>query len=100
MARVLYLGDEVTAAGLRLAGVETRVLDPGQAATAAVRESLEEEHDCVLVSAALAASLAPSQLHDALRQERPLLAIVPDVRSAERPPDLTAEVRDALGLEA
>jgi vacuolar-type H+-ATPase subunit F/Vma7 len=100
MARVLYLGDEVTAAGLRLAGVETRVVAPGNAVATALDESLEDDCDCLLLSAALAASLAPAQLQDVLRRERPLLALVPDVRSAEPLPDLAAEVRDALGLES
>ena len=37
MARILYLGDEVTAAGFRLAGVETRVTEPADA-TATLRD--------------------------------------------------------------
>lgn len=100
MARVLYLGDEVTAAGLRLAGVETRVVAPGNAVTEALREMLEDDCDFVLLSAALVPCIPAPRLQDALRCGSPLLAVVPDVRSEERLPDLAAEVRDALGLEA
>lgn len=99
MARVLYLGDEVTAAGLRLAGVETHVVPAGSAVAPVLREALEDECDCVLLSATLAACIPPAQLQDALRRGEPLLAVVPDVRGEERLPDLAAEVRDALGLE-
>jgi Archaeal/vacuolar-type H+-ATPase subunit F len=99
MARVLYLGDEVTAAGLRLAGVETLVVAPGNAVDAVLRETLDDDCDCVLLSAALARCIPAPGLQDALRRGAPLLAVVPDVRSDERLPDLAAEVRDALGLE-
>lgn len=99
MARVLYLGDEVTAAGLRLAGVETRVVAPGNTVPEVLHETLEDECDCVLLSAALARCIPAPQLQDALRRGAPLLAVVPDVRSEERLPDLAAEVRGALGLE-
>ena len=32
MAQIVYIGDEVTAAGFRLAGLDTRVAGPGEAA--------------------------------------------------------------------
>ena len=57
MARILYIGDEVTALGFRLAGVETRVTEPTDAA-AGLREALATDLDCVLVMVGLAEGIA------------------------------------------
>lgn len=99
MARIVYLGDEVTAAGFRLAGVETRVIEPGNAA-GPLHEALESDVDCVLLSGSLAAGLAPAVLEHAREAMEPLFAIVPDVRGRDAPHDLARDVRNALGIEA
>ena len=99
MARILYLGDEVTAAGFRLAGVETRVTEPAEA-TAALREALEAGLDCVLLSGSLVPAVPPALLERAEEAIEPLLAVVPDVRGRDAPGDLARDVRNALGIEA
>ena len=99
MARILYLGDEVTAAGFRLAGVETRVTEPADAVVA-LREALETGLDCVLLSGSLASAVPPPLLERAGEAIEPLLAIVPDVRGRDAPGDLARDVRNALGIEA
>ena len=99
MARVLYLGDEVTAAGFRLAGVETRVTHLTDAAEA-LRAALESELDCVLLSARLVTGVPPSLLERVAEAVEPLFAIVPDVRGRNASQDLARDVRDALGIEA
>jgi vacuolar-type H+-ATPase subunit F/Vma7 len=99
MARIVYLGDEVTAAGFRLAGVETRVTDAAAAADA-LRHVLESEVDCVLLSGALAAAVPPALLERAEEAVEPLFAVVPDVRGRDAPADIGRDVRNALGIEA
>jgi vacuolar-type H+-ATPase subunit F/Vma7 len=99
MARILYIGDEVTAAGFRLAGVETRVTEPGDAADA-LQQALASDAECVLFSGPLAKSVPPALLRQALEAIEPPFTVVPDIRGAGAPPDLVREVRNALGIEA
>jgi vacuolar-type H+-ATPase subunit F/Vma7 len=99
MARIVYLGDEVTAAGFRLAGVETFVTDAGGAADA-LRQALEGEADCVLLSGALKAAVPPALLERAEEAVEPLFAVVPDVRGRDAPDDIGRAVRNALGIDA
>lgn len=98
MARIVYIGDEATAAGYRLGGVEPRT--PAAAETLEVfRRTLGEDMDLVLLSAELASGLPRADLADALLGTRPLVAVVPDVHSRSAPPDVAREVRLALGIE-
>jgi vacuolar-type H+-ATPase subunit F/Vma7 len=99
MAGILYLGDEVTAAGFRLAGVETRVTDLADAADA-LSAALESDLDCVLLSGGLVSSVPPALLERAEQTVEPLFCVVPDVRGRDAPPDLARDVRNALGIEA
>ena len=94
----IYLGDEVTAAGYRLAGVEVRVPAPGEA-DAAFAEA-RTLAPLVLVSAAVAARIDAAQLRGALMALQPLILIVPDARGEVPRPDLAARLRGQLGMEA
>lgn len=98
MAHIVYVGDEATAAGFRLAGLATVTPDPGDAA-AVLRRATEEGAELILISGALAAHLPLAELETALLREAPLLAIAPDVHGRGAPPDLAHEVRGALGIE-
>lgn len=99
MARILYIGDAVTAAGYRLAGAETRIPPEGEVVEA-IREAVSGDADLVLLSPALAESLPDPELAQLLAMERPLVALVPELYGEARPPDLKREVRAALGIEA
>lgn len=99
MAHVVYIGDEVTASGYRLAGVET-VVPSATEAREAVRTHLRADADLLLLSGALARELPREELERALLQEHPLVTVVPDVQGREAPPDLEAQVRLALGIES
>jgi vacuolar-type H+-ATPase subunit F/Vma7 len=94
----IYIGDEVTAAGYRLAGAQVRVPAPSEAGAA-----LEEARalaPLVLVSAAIAAYIDAAQLRAALAALQPLVLIVPDSRGEVVRPDLAARLRGQLGMEA
>ena len=98
MRAAIYLGDEVTAAGYRLAGAQVRVPAPGEA-DAAFAEA-RGLAPLVLVSAAVAVHIDAAQLRAALTALQPLVLIVPDARGEVPRPDLAARLRGQLGMEA
>ena len=98
MSVPLYLGDEVSAAGYRLAGVGVRTPGPGQAA-AALAEACAQA-PLVLLSSAVAAGIGERSLRAALSALAPLVIVVPDLRGDVPVPDLAARLRAQLGLEA
>jgi vacuolar-type H+-ATPase subunit F/Vma7 len=99
MARIVYLGDEATAAGLRLAGVQVMVPDPAGIANALERAKADGA-EMILLSAPYAARLPVEELELALTREFPLVSIAPDVFGRGALPDLAHEVRGALGIES
>jgi len=93
-----YLGDELSAAGYRLAGALVRTPDAG-AETAALAWACAQA-PLVLVSAAVAAGVGEPALRGALSALTPLVLIVPDLQGGVQLPDLAARLRAELGLEA
>ena len=98
MTAPIYLGDEVSAAGYRLAGALVRT--PGAGEQDAALQWACSQAPLVLVSAAVAAGI-----HDAVMRERlsalaPLVLVVPDAQGLVPLPDLAARLRGQLGLEA
>lgn len=94
----VYLGDEISAAGWRLAGVRCSVPAPG-AETAALEDALRSA-TLVLVSAALAPRIDAAALQHALGAQAPLVMVVPDPQGRVERPDLALRLRTQLGLEA
>ena len=97
-ARIVYLGDEVTAAGFRLAGVEPRVPARGgetEALTAALREAA-----IVLVGIRCANAIAPRTLTDALALRMPRVMVIPDLDGTRPSSNPATRVRRILGIEA
>jgi vacuolar-type H+-ATPase subunit F/Vma7 len=126
MAAPVYLGDEVSAAGYRLAGALVRTPLAGEE-TAALAWARSQAiagppQDCllplggadaaerrpwgcaeaplVLVSSAVAAGIAEAVLRAALCALTPLVLVVPDLQGEVPLPDLAARLRGQLGLEA
>jgi len=98
MSAPVYLGDEVSAAGYRLAGALTRSPAAGEETVA-----LGWARSCsplVLISAAVAAGIGEAVLREALSALAPLVLIVPDLQGEAPLPDLAARLRGQLGLEA
>ena len=91
-----FIGDEVTAAGFRLAGLRTSVPEPGK--EAAVLRRACEEAQLVLVTAEVAAKVPQSELRTLQGARRPLLLVVPDACGRLPAPDLAAGLRQQLGL--
>jgi vacuolar-type H+-ATPase subunit F/Vma7 len=94
----VYVGDEVSATGFRLAGLDVRVPESGEETRTLA--SARTDAPLVLVSAAVASRLAPSALSAALAALSPLMLIVPDLDGTTELPDLAARLRRQLGLDA
>jgi vacuolar-type H+-ATPase subunit F/Vma7 len=98
MIAPVYLGDEVTAAGYRLAGARVHVPRRGQEAAALAAACAEAP--LVLVSAGVAVRIPESSLKSALAALVPLVLVVPDPVDETPVPDVAARLRRELGLEA
>ncbi len=98
MTAPVYLGDEVSAAGYRLAGAAVRTPRVGEGAAALAQAC--GQAPLVLLSAAVAAGIGERQLRAALSALSPLVLIVPDLQAQVPLPDLAARLRAQLGLEA
>ena len=98
MRAPIYVGDEVAAAGYRMAGAQVRTPAAGEEAAAFADALLLAP--LVLVSAAVAACVDAAQLRAALGALKPLVLIVPDTRGEVVRPDLAARLRGQMGMEA
>jgi len=94
----VYLGDEISAAGWRLAGVRTCVPADGQA-TSALADA-RADAPLVLVSAALAVRIDAAALREAQCALHPPVLIVPDPQGQIAGPDLAQRLRAQLGMQA
>jgi vacuolar-type H+-ATPase subunit F/Vma7 len=95
MARVAYVGDEVSGAGYCLAGARIYLPAPGEERAALERACAENE--LVLLSRACAERLSAAALLPLLRRTAPLLLVVPD--GAREGVDITAEMKRRIGFQ-
>jgi vacuolar-type H+-ATPase subunit F/Vma7 len=91
-----FLGDEVSAAGFRLAGVEAHV--PRSEQVPGLFRRLLNECGLVLITAGIAEEVPEDLLRPALVAGRPPVLVIPDVRWQTEPPDLGALLRRQLGM--
>lgn len=98
MSVPVFIGDELTGAGFRLAGL--KVFE-------AVNENLEadfrsalEAAPLVIITTRVAAGLPESLVEMAMRRARPPVAIVPEAAGGPPMPDVEREVRAALGVDS
>lgn len=97
MAAPVFIGDEVTAAGYRLAGA--RILIPVAGDARGMFEAAMNDADLVLITAACATELGEGELDRAFRRGKPLVLVVPDAALSVEPADLSIEVDRVLGIE-
>lgn len=100
MARreVCFIGDEVTAAGFRMAGLRTIVPDAGSAARAFA--TAQADAAIIYLTPEVAAEIPVQTREAALRAGEPLVLVVPDINGRLAPPDLPKRILGLLGLEA
>ncbi len=97
MATTVFIGDELTATGYRLAGAE--VATPPPAETAAVFARARAEARLVIVTAEYARMIPADDLDAAIVAETPIVAVVPDILGRTAPPDPARRLRRTLGIE-
>jgi vacuolar-type H+-ATPase subunit F/Vma7 len=96
MAAIVFLGDEVTAAGFRLAGVSIQVPAAGEEQQALARALASAR--LVLLSAGLARRLPPDLVEQLRASPYPLVGILPDATGSAGSEDPTVAIRRHLGI--
>ncbi len=98
MNEPIFIGDELTGAGFRLAGI--RVVEAAaDTVEAAFRRALDDA-PLVILTADAAGDLPADLVEDAVGRADPPVAIVPAASGGPPLPDMEREVRAALGVEA
>ena len=98
MDAIVVIGDELTCAGFRLAGVATRT--PSAAEATAVLALALGEARLVVLTQALADGVEPGLLRQALAREQPLLVVMPDIAEPDARSDLSSRMRAVLGIDS
>jgi vacuolar-type H+-ATPase subunit F/Vma7 len=97
VATVVFIGDEVTAAAVRLAGVTAEAPEIGDVQRVFAKAS--DEADLVVITADYARALDEGSLQSAVRRADPLVLVVPDGGNRYWPEDLDARIDSVLGIE-
>ena len=97
-AQVVYLGDELSAAGFRLAGVAARL--PPQGEEALWLQAAMRGAQVGLLGIRCAAAISPHVLEAALASRVPLVMVIPGFDGAPASGDPAVRVRRLLGVEA
>jgi len=92
----VFIGDEVTAAGFRLAGV--RVRSPKEGDLQRVLEWANSSTSLIYITAEYAAALEDEQQHRLLAQLYPPVVVIQDIRSNTPVQDLAKQLRAQLGV--
>ncbi len=93
---LFFIGDEVTAAGFRLAGLT--VFQPRPRELPELFARLCREARLILMTAEVAADLPAERLRQVQLKGWPLLLVIPDIRGRVPAQDLVAVLRRQLGL--
>lgn len=97
MQGAIFIGDELTATGFRLAGCE--VATPGEGQTAQIFEAACATYAVIMVGSTHARHLNKTVLDEAIKALEPLVIVLPDVLGQTQPEDLVAKTSAILGIE-
>jgi len=98
MSGIVFIGDELTASGFRLAGAGIEVVTPKAGDISAAFERARQQADVVLVGADVARLLPDETLQAAIEMPHPVVAVIPDIRGHAAPPDTARRIKTALGI--
>jgi len=96
MSDILFIGDEISAAGFRLAGVNILIPKPGEESH--VLDNLNDNLDLVIITAQVADTVLQHTIDQLMIQDKPLLLVLSDMRDQLLAPDLSVVLRSQLGL--
>jgi vacuolar-type H+-ATPase subunit F/Vma7 len=91
-----FIGDEVTAAGFRLAGADTHCPAPAHAPALFAR--LLGETGLLLLTQEALGWVGEGTVRAATLAGRPQVLVIPDVRGRSKPPDVGEAIRRQLGM--
>ena len=92
----LLIGDEITAAGFRLAGV--RIRSPQDDELMRVLSWAQSNSSLIFITAEYVTKLTMDQQNSLLSQEHPPVVVIPDIRSNTPVEDLATQLREQLGV--
>ncbi|OOZ59016.1 V-type ATP synthase subunit F [Solemya velum gill symbiont] len=95
-SEVLFIGDEVTAAGFRLAGVT--VMTPEKEKLNEVLAQVCEHASLILVTAELIESLDSQLQQEYMMKVSPMIVVIADINNGVPVTDLAVQVRRTLGI--
>jgi vacuolar-type H+-ATPase subunit F/Vma7 len=97
MSLPVYIGDEISAAGFRLAGMRVRV--PGESEyLQALDWAMEQDTQLVMISSVIASRIAVDKLASYLSRITPAMVVVPDTHGDVPMPDIKSLMRKQLGV--
>ena len=96
MTAPVFIGDEISAAGFRLAGVRTRTPLPEDLLR--VIQWACNNAPLILITSEFAAMLPTREYERFVSQESPAVLIVPDIRAKTTVEDLNTRLRSQLGI--
>ena len=97
-SRCVFIGDELSAAGWRLAGADCHTPPAGKLLELLRALRGDEQVGLILITAEYARELPQALLAEVLAAQCPRCVVVADVRGRVAPPDLTAALKRQLGL--
>ena len=98
MSAAVFIGDELTATGFRLTGLETLTPEPGDVAKAFA--DCRARAALVILTADCARRIPQDELEAALLADAPTVAVIPDVLARVEPSSLARRMRSLLGIES
>ncbi len=97
MTDVVFIGDEITAAAFRVAGVAVQV--PAISDVPRVFEKAANDAELLIITASYARALNESSLRSAIGRADPLVLVMPDGGNRHPPAALDARIDRVLGIE-
>ena len=97
MSTPIYIGDEVSSAGFRLAGLRVRIPAAGECLNE-LKWAMDQSQ-LVLISSAVASEIPGLELDHFLSRLSPAVVVVPDVHGNTPMMDLSARLRKQLGMQ-
>ena len=91
-----FVGDEISAAGYRLCGIDVHIADRHNALSL-IKQACESA-SLVLVSSSTAQYLAASQLEALMESITPSVLVVPDIDGRQAVPDIATLIHRQLGM--
>lgn len=97
MTALVFIGDDISAMGYRLAGAEVFSPSPSDMLTTFV--SACSQASVVMITAEAARHIPPTRLNAAQTKADPLVVVIDDIRGRVSAPDLEHHVNTILGLD-